>query len=357
MITLFRKIRQRLLSEGKTGKPALPAGRYFKYAIGEIALVMIGILLALQVNNWNEKNLQAKNFDLILDALENELIENIEEANFEIPLFRASLLKMDKILSNEVTKNDFMMDSGLRNLIREDKFDFNLDDINALVKNQENFPEKFKVLIPSLKKILKIERRHNIFETQYQKQYSNYTQFLITNQSWYGKISNERIDSLQLKEEVEFYLNNFSYKNYLKAYKWNMSDLVREGISIKNACLTILAEIKRIRENYKKDEIVKLFTKYNMLPFKEKTCNHPKNNDEYERQVHLPFYNSTNREIELKWQNYDNNVVSILKLKPGELMVNAAKNRIREKVVVELLVEGNCIKKYEGIENGFILIE
>ena len=47
MIKFFRKIRLQLLGEGKTAK-------YFKYAIGEILLVMIGILLALQVNNWNE---------------------------------------------------------------------------------------------------------------------------------------------------------------------------------------------------------------------------------------------------------------------------------------------------------------
>ena len=47
MIKFFRKIRQNLLSEGKIGK-------YFKYAIGEIVLVVIGILIALQVNNWNE---------------------------------------------------------------------------------------------------------------------------------------------------------------------------------------------------------------------------------------------------------------------------------------------------------------
>lgn len=47
MIKFFRKIRQNLLSEGKTGN-------YFKYAIGEIVLVVIGILIALQINNWNE---------------------------------------------------------------------------------------------------------------------------------------------------------------------------------------------------------------------------------------------------------------------------------------------------------------
>ena len=46
MIKFFRKIRQNLLSEGRTGK-------YFKYALGEILLVVLGILIALQINNWN----------------------------------------------------------------------------------------------------------------------------------------------------------------------------------------------------------------------------------------------------------------------------------------------------------------
>ena len=47
MLTLFRKIRRRLFENGTIS-------RYLLYAIGEIALVMIGILLALQVNNWNQ---------------------------------------------------------------------------------------------------------------------------------------------------------------------------------------------------------------------------------------------------------------------------------------------------------------
>lgn len=55
MIKFFRKIRYNLMEQNKTGKPALPAGRYLKYAIGEIVLGIIGILLALQVNEWNKK--------------------------------------------------------------------------------------------------------------------------------------------------------------------------------------------------------------------------------------------------------------------------------------------------------------
>jgi len=69
MIKLFRKIRQNLLNEGKTSK-------YFKYAIGEIFLVVIGILIALQINTWNEnrkaKQLEANFFDNVLLDLEKD---------------------------------------------------------------------------------------------------------------------------------------------------------------------------------------------------------------------------------------------------------------------------------------------
>lgn len=54
MITLFRKIRQKLLEEKKIGN-------YLKYAVGEIMLVVIGILIALQVNTWKEERASRKN--------------------------------------------------------------------------------------------------------------------------------------------------------------------------------------------------------------------------------------------------------------------------------------------------------
>jgi hypothetical protein len=78
MIKFFRKIRQNMLSEGKTGK-------YFKYAIGEIILVVIGILIAIQLNTLKNKsdkrNEEITHLDNILSDLkqdQTELIKIIE---------------------------------------------------------------------------------------------------------------------------------------------------------------------------------------------------------------------------------------------------------------------------------------
>jgi hypothetical protein len=69
MIKFFQKTRQNLLKEGKTT-------RYFKYAIGEIVLVVIGILIALQINNVNESRIDKTRalsyLDRIVDNLETD---------------------------------------------------------------------------------------------------------------------------------------------------------------------------------------------------------------------------------------------------------------------------------------------
>ena len=72
MIKFFRKIRQNLLSEGKTQ-------RYIKYALGEIVLVVIGILIALQINNWNQGRLALDRERVTLSNLNSEFRDNLED--------------------------------------------------------------------------------------------------------------------------------------------------------------------------------------------------------------------------------------------------------------------------------------
>ena len=106
MIKFFRHIRQNLIMENKTGK-------YIKYAIGEIILVIIGILIALQINNWNQQRIQDKeeqvvlinlkqDFDYnyrVLDSILNETKNNIQS--------QFILLNHTGNKSKAITRNNF----------------------------------------------------------------------------------------------------------------------------------------------------------------------------------------------------------------------------------------------------------
>lgn len=74
MIKFFRHIRKSLLMENKTSK-------YFKYAIGEILLVVIGILIALQINNWNEKRKLSIKESVYLNDLKIDLQQSQKSLN------------------------------------------------------------------------------------------------------------------------------------------------------------------------------------------------------------------------------------------------------------------------------------
>jgi len=92
MIKFFRNIRQKLLNEGKTTN-------YLKYAIGEIVLVVIGILIALQINNWNEKRKEHLTERLLLTSLKEDLSRNKKIIESNISGLNFILGKIDLLLT------------------------------------------------------------------------------------------------------------------------------------------------------------------------------------------------------------------------------------------------------------------
>ena len=79
MIKFFRQIRKKLLSENKFSK-------YLLYAIGEIVLVVIGILIALSINNWNDLRKDKFKEHVILKQLKEEYAANLEQLDGKIQL-------------------------------------------------------------------------------------------------------------------------------------------------------------------------------------------------------------------------------------------------------------------------------
>lgn len=98
MIKFFRNIRRRLLRENHFT-------RYLIYAIGEIILVVIGILIALQVNNWNEQRKLAKAERGYLNSLQEDINKDIK-AQDSIKVILNNRLEKLKELEEELKKNE-----------------------------------------------------------------------------------------------------------------------------------------------------------------------------------------------------------------------------------------------------------
>ncbi|PTM11593.1 MAG: hypothetical protein DA407_01200 [Bacteroidetes bacterium] len=119
MIKFFRHIRKNLLMENKTSK-------YFKYAIGEIILVMVGILLALQVNNWNEQRIEKQQESAILSQLLLEFKSNLEQLDQKISSKNETInsaLQLFKYIDLEELRNKDSVDYHLARTIPFTTFD------------------------------------------------------------------------------------------------------------------------------------------------------------------------------------------------------------------------------------------
>jgi uncharacterized protein YnzC (UPF0291/DUF896 family) len=119
MFRFFRKIKKSLIESGN-------AKRYFLYATGEIILVVFGILIALQINNWNEDRKNSKKEKIVLKELITTLEKNNEIVNERltyIEKFKASGLIILDVLDEKIPYSDtlhshfvYAQFSGLGNL-------------------------------------------------------------------------------------------------------------------------------------------------------------------------------------------------------------------------------------------------
>ncbi len=94
MIKFFRRIRYNLMEKNKTGK-------YFKYAIGEIILVVIGILIALQINNWNENKKKTKIGLQYLTEMISDLENDVLQLDFYINKLKESIKNQEAALNTK----------------------------------------------------------------------------------------------------------------------------------------------------------------------------------------------------------------------------------------------------------------
>ena len=231
MIKFFRKIRQNSLMENKTGK-------YLKYAVGEILLVVIGILIALQINNWNEDRKQQDSLNAIYLITKEDINHDISEIDSFIkdyeeirkPAFEA-------VLHTKLTKEDWLKNPHYKTVIGGFK-DFTINQRGfELLQNQTNRTMSIEQNLDS--KINVFYNKHNveievglldlrsgfIANIKNLKQYDWFSSYLINNEM------DEAIDYISsnpmAKNDISLYYIVYKiYIDELSKFKTNGIDLV-----------------------------------------------------------------------------------------------------------------------------------
>jgi len=234
MRPLFRNIRRQLASENKFQK-------YFRYAIGEIVLVVIGILIALSINNWNE-NRKERNKELIY-------LNNIKE---DIKLNIASL-EVFIVTRDETVNSVAIVLEYFNGKQKIDHNTFNFHNINILewypfVQHSNTYEElmnsgKFAIIS---KKSIKNELQNiqSKFETilfienEMQQDYERYLYQPYFNlvdldtalKNYTDQLNNKETTTIEKldKDEIELLLKNKLYKNGLVLAAFNSNKLVEE---------------------------------------------------------------------------------------------------------------------------------
>ncbi len=192
MIKFFRHIRYNLMEQNKTGK-------YFKYAIGEIILVVIGILIALSINNWNENR---KN-----SSIEKETLINLK-SDLESALVQ---------LNEKITQNiDYKTrDSILLDVIHFKK-EISIDSLESLTLNHIWSPG-FDPELGTLNEILSTGKMGIIKNVSLRKHISTWNKYMDELMEVDNKLA-----YFDLQVKTPLYSKQLPYKN-------GMSKLINNG--------------------------------------------------------------------------------------------------------------------------------
>lgn len=221
MLKFFRQIRQQLIHQGNSRK-------YLLYAIGEIALVMIGILLALQVNNWNEQRKKLSAEKTIIKAIHSDFLV----AKKELHYWRGGLMHQKQHLialinlcnptASKVAPEE--VDSLIRNSYLLPTFDpafAVLEDLINTGRMELIRDITLRELLSTWQGVMEESKRQEVFQGDFL--YNKFTPFIEERIEFKHKwFSEDYQESKLFGVDSRLLLGDFKFCNLLKrAHYWN----------------------------------------------------------------------------------------------------------------------------------------
>ena len=214
MLTFFRRIRKGLFGSDTTSRDATPASRYLLYSIGEIALVVVGILIALQINNWNTERINQIEIHHSLEQVNENLIAQKRQIILAIRLDKGRLNAAFRVLDymDENVTYDDSLNGSLKSITNEDR-------TNYMIRNGYESIKNKKLENDSLSNML-----HNLYEIHLPRIeiVTSYTTDINSIFEDYMSAHFEAVDVDYLR--MQSWLSNFKIDNYKDLVNYSLKE-------------------------------------------------------------------------------------------------------------------------------------
>ncbi|MBC8755497.1 hypothetical protein H2O64_12540 [Kordia sp. YSTF-M3] len=217
-------------------------GNYFAYAIGEIILVVIGILIAVSLNNWNQNRKEKQQLLNIYTIIADELNNDLKEIDKIQSFYTAAEPLYSKILNDSIKRMDYVMNPQLTYItIGFPEIVFDKRGYNQLTDfNTDNFQDSLPTQIIEFytERLREIEIDDDLRAKDFQDNYSHYKK----NYEWWADL----ISMKNNQKFIEYAITDPDYKNrvasaYFVTYKVFLPELEK----FKKQAKVILEEIEK----------------------------------------------------------------------------------------------------------------
>lgn len=212
MIRFFRKTRERLLSGNKFTS-------YLKYAFGELILVVLGILIALYINNMNEQRKTEARIVEILKEVQNDLGKDILKADETIEYYKQQQSRIKLLLNDDLSYEYYKTHpASARYLIMVANHIKLYDNgYKNLMQNLNNIPNKYRSIVNPLYEIY-VYNKYEVdkFDDKMDRITDDVNHMLMTTFDWYYS----EFSSSTISDEMIDYFSTPEYKNL--AYRYGL---------------------------------------------------------------------------------------------------------------------------------------
>ncbi len=329
-----------MLTENKFSK-------YLLYAVGEIILVVIGILIALQINNSNEKS---KDIELAIKQVEtlSQNLFRVNKNNAEIYFLQIhdSVLQALRNHRTELNPNfSRWYDKNPLELGYDLAYTMN-ENFDLVIDLEKSFPDEYTKVVQSIKetKIIHENLKPDIERLQIIERLNK--EILLNNFDWFDDNT-----EVALKKRQEYFLNDSLFQNRLFDYIQSFKMYSSQANRLRMMKAKIWSEVELLKLNKTISHLKSGINEMGLVKLSEIDCS-----ETYQESVLPSFliwnlvHNSTNDTIPIGTWN-SNKPTFYLPPNSFEVLSGRLNDAIR------IFKNGNCSKKYRTMINGYLIIE